>query len=179
MIEEKLWELIRKDIQINDFINWVYANPDIEITLGYKLYLRLLNSSDIDEVFNIFQDWIYEKYNIKTKLINFSEVIEACKYTIKDKNNFIKNIIHLIKVAPENHPEWNDDDWGALLLILDSSDHYPFFVESSLVHKDFLKRMNNFDKEMRTKGIQYCENLLKRYSDSSIIKLANNYEEMQ
>ena len=57
--------------------------------------------------------------------------------------------------------------------ISDAAEHYPFSVEPSLVHKDFLKRMNNFEKEMRNDGIRYCENILKRYSDSSIIKLAN------
>ena len=105
MIEEKLWELIKKDISRNDFMNWVYDNPDIEVSLGNQLYLRLLNSSNIDEVFNIFQDWIYEKFNKRTKLINYSEVIEVCKKTIKSKNNFIRNIRHLIDVAPENHAE--------------------------------------------------------------------------
>ncbi len=173
IIEEKLWELIRREIPLNDFMNWVYDNPDIEVTLGDELYIRLLSSSNIDEVFAIFQDWIYEKFNKKTNLIKYSKVIESCKNTIKDKNNFIQNIRHLISVAPENHADWNNDDWGELLSILDSAEQYPFSVEASLVNKDFLERMNSFEKEMRTNGIQYCENILKRYSDPRIIKLAN------
>lgn len=171
MIEEKLWELIRGDIQVNDFLNLVYDNSDIEANLGNELYLRLLNSSNIEEVFIIFQDWIYEKFNKKIKLINYYEVIEVCKKTINDQNNFIQNINHLIQVAPDNHADWKNDDWGELLSILDSAECYPFFIESSLVNKEFAESMNTFEVQMRNDGIQYCENILRRYSDSNIIKL--------
>lgn len=170
MIEEKLWELIRQDIQINDFLKWVYDNSDIETDLGKELYLKLLSSSNIDEVFKVFQDWIYKKFNEKIKLKNYYKVIEVCKKTINEKNNFIQNINYLIQIAPDNYADWNDNDWGELLSILDSAERYPFFIEASLVDKEFVKRMNTFEAEARNDGIQYCENILRRYSDSNIIK---------
>jgi len=87
---------------------------------------------------------------------------------------FIQNINQLVHVAPDNHADWNNDDWGDLIQILDAAEHYPFFVESSLINKDLIERMNAFEQEMRNDGMQYCENILKRYSDSSIINWLTN-----
>ena len=100
-----------------------------------------------------------------------------CKHTLKDKNNFIKNINQLVRIAPDNHADWGNEDWGDLIYILDRAEHYPFFVDASLVSKEFIKRMNVFEKEVQREGMQYCENILKRYSDPNIIKLANKTQE--
>jgi hypothetical protein len=65
-ISDNLWQFIRGDTPIPEFEEWLYAEKDLEKTLGNKLYLSLISKN-----FHSRE----ELYQVKKELVNY-----LCKF---------------------------------------------------------------------------------------------------
>lgn len=174
LLAKQIWLLLRQELSLADFEQWVYANTEIKDVIGWKNHLELISADFTDRNFilNCFEEWFQQKYPNTISLKLRAEIADSALTFILGPQNPQHTLAccrRFLILGNYFINFFDDDDLMAFYIVDDEADYFmPMNKDRNLYCKLYLAKEDNDIKRWQERAeldlLDASNNLLKRFA---------------